>query len=330
MDIGVTPELYNPKLNKLGNVFIVTNELEKYCRLGVCRLPDYEPYYNVGFGVKASHEYDKVTDDVLKEIEGLSNIQYKFSIIIPNYNSEMWIEKCLNSVLEQTYTNYEIIFVDDISTDRSPQIAEELLLGHKVIKLKTKRFQGGARNEAIIQANGDYIIFLDSDDWLLDKRVLEIINKNLFGEDVGFLGITRYQHGEPTKTFIPEYKDRYEAFQSEWSGSCLKVVKRELAQAHLYDEGNLMEDRVHHYKMCYYMRSFINIPIATHAWNKDNLTSITTLREAKWKNTIHRHLANNLDFLSEINKNDTWYIDFMNKKIEKIKQHIKQGGDWQL
>ena len=104
----------------------------------------------------------------------------KFSIIIPNYNSEKYIEKCIKSILNQTYKNYEIIIIDDISTDNSVEIIKKILKKpHKLIINKTKRLSGGTRNVGIAEATGEYIIQIDSDDWFINNKVLEDINKYL-------------------------------------------------------------------------------------------------------------------------------------------------------
>ena len=74
----------------------------------------------------------------------------RFSIVIPNYNSEKWIEKLLKSIVEQTYTDYEVIVVDDMSTDKSVEIVENYVDKFKgeitLIQLDKKRWNGGARN----------------------------------------------------------------------------------------------------------------------------------------------------------------------------------------
>ena len=95
----------------------------------------------------------------------------RFSVIIPCYNNEKWLRKCLTSVLTQSFQDFEIIFVDDMSTDSCGQIAREMLRPcDTIITNKTKRLNGGSRNEAIAIAKGEYTICLDSDDWLLYDR----------------------------------------------------------------------------------------------------------------------------------------------------------------
>ncbi|MDR0606474.1 MAG: glycosyltransferase [Bacteroidales bacterium] len=96
------------------------------------------------------------------------------SIIIPNYNRAIYIESSIQSVINQTYTNWELIIVDDCSTDNSIDIIKECIKNDKRIKLYQMPQNNGLpavpRNFGIEKASGDFIAFLDSDDiWLSDK-----------------------------------------------------------------------------------------------------------------------------------------------------------------
>ena len=90
------------------------------------------------------------------------------SIIVPIYNSENYLEQCINSLLRQTYRNIEIILVDDGSTDRSGGICDIYEKKDARIKVVHKKNGGvsSARNVGIHIASGEYVIFVDSDDWL--------------------------------------------------------------------------------------------------------------------------------------------------------------------
>ena len=90
----------------------------------------------------------------------------KISVILPVYNVEKYLRKCLDSVINQTYKNLEIILVNDGSTDNSGKICEEYALNDKRIKVIHKENGGisSARNAAIDIAKGQYITFIDSDD----------------------------------------------------------------------------------------------------------------------------------------------------------------------
>lgn len=99
----------------------------------------------------------------------------KFSIIIPVYNVEKYIKRCIESVTNQTYKDYEIIVVNDGSTDKSMDIVKEF--DTKVINSKHVSVSE-ARNQGSQVAKGEYLIFLDSDDYW-ENKLLENINKSL-------------------------------------------------------------------------------------------------------------------------------------------------------
>ena len=95
----------------------------------------------------------------------------KVSVIIPVYNKEKYIKRCLESVLNQTYSNLEIVIIDDASTDNSMNIVNGIEDERiKIISLSENRGVSIARNKGIEIATGKYICFLDADDyWILDK-----------------------------------------------------------------------------------------------------------------------------------------------------------------
>ncbi len=110
----------------------------------------------------------------------------KFSIIIPCYNSEKYIEKCLRSIFNQTLNKkeYEVIIIDDGCTDNTIKIAQN----YPAIFLKTSRRKaGGARNKGIDNAKGEYLIFLDSDDELYSNDCLEKLFNFIKDEDLIYL-----------------------------------------------------------------------------------------------------------------------------------------------
>lgn len=117
------------------------------------------------------------------------------SIITPNFNCSRYIAETIESVLAQTYTNWEMIIVDDCSTDDSYQIATEYSKKDSRIKvLKNEKNSGAAfsRNSALDIANGEYIAFLDSDDlWLPEKLEKQI---KFMQENNYFFTYTNFEH----------------------------------------------------------------------------------------------------------------------------------------
>ena len=97
-----------------------------------------------------------------------------FTIIVPVYKVEKYLEECLNSVIEQDFKDYEIILIDDGSPDKSPMICDEYAKEYDNISVLHKQNEGlsAARNDGVLSARGKYIIFLDSDDKLADKYTL--------------------------------------------------------------------------------------------------------------------------------------------------------------
>ena len=101
----------------------------------------------------------------------------KVSVIVTTHNTERYLLKCMDSIFNQTLSDIEIIIADDASTDSTPQIATELAKTHEnvlFLPLSTSLGPGGARNKALQQASGEYISFIDSDDWM-DLNYLEVM-----------------------------------------------------------------------------------------------------------------------------------------------------------
>lgn len=100
------------------------------------------------------------------------------SVIVPVYNREKYIEECVQSVLEQSMQDFEILLVDDGSTDRSVDICQQLALKDSRIKLYTAKHEGvsAARNMALDHACGEYLFFLDSDDAIHPLTLESLVN----------------------------------------------------------------------------------------------------------------------------------------------------------
>lgn len=90
------------------------------------------------------------------------------SIIVPVYNAEIYLATCIESILQQTYTNLEILLIDDGSTDASARICDNYAVCDKRIKVFHKDNQGiaSARNIGLFHARGTYIAFCDDDDYM--------------------------------------------------------------------------------------------------------------------------------------------------------------------
>lgn len=115
----------------------------------------------------------------------------KFSIIVPVYNAAQYLDECIKSVLAQTYTDFELILVDDGSTDSSGTVCDAWGSADLRVRVIHKANSGAAaaRNEGVSCAEGEYIIFLDSDDLWLTDEVLNQVAKRLTETDTDVLSL---------------------------------------------------------------------------------------------------------------------------------------------
>lgn len=111
------------------------------------------------------------------------------SVIIPVYNRQQYLEECVSSVLWQTYKNYEIILIDDGSTDASPSICRKLAQENSCVRFLESSHMGvsAARNLGLQVAKGDYVFFVDSDD-IIHPDLFEALVKGLKESDAAMAG----------------------------------------------------------------------------------------------------------------------------------------------
>ena len=146
----------------------------------------------------------------------------RYTVIVPCYNeTEEDFRRCLDSIKNQTLKPYEVICVDDCSPSDVPQIAKEY--GFKYIRHKENLNNGGARNTGIREATGDYLVFVNGDDFILPET-LEEIDKVNKGQDLILIGFTAF--GTWNQTFIPTEKDVPFYTRLGWNGEPFHIVNR--------------------------------------------------------------------------------------------------------
>ena len=135
-----------------------------------------------------------------------------FSILIPFYNSEQYLARCLNSVLRQSYSNYEIILLNDGSNDNSREIAYEYKKESSKIRYyenSTNKGVAASRNKLVKLVKGDYFIFIDSDDYINQDLLLnlnEFLCKNKV-DILRFQGVFYGKNGEIIPKYVCDYFD---------------------------------------------------------------------------------------------------------------------------
>lgn len=127
----------------------------------------------------------------------------KISVIIPVYNVEKWLNKCVDSILSQSYENFEVILVNDGSTDKSGDICDKYLKEDNRVKVFDilNSGQSVARNIGLKEAKGDYILFIDSDDYISDKAIIEKFINILYSNNYDFIytSYCRFEDGNEEK-----------------------------------------------------------------------------------------------------------------------------------
>ena len=134
-----------------------------------------------------------------------------FSIVIPVYNVAGYVEKCLDSILAQTFEDYEVILVDDGSTDETPAIIDQYAKKDDRITVIQKKNEGVsiARNTGMEKATGKYFLFFDGDDFVEPyclQELHEIAEKNNI--DTIIYGYHRYANGEVWETNVPQFPNQ--------------------------------------------------------------------------------------------------------------------------
>ena len=149
----------------------------------------------------------------------------RFSIIIPNFNEGKYIRECLESVFNQTYKNYEVIVIDDGSTDNSLDIIKDF-----DVKLYHSNglHAGGARNLGLDNTSGEYVVFLDSDDYLAGNDVLDKLDNLINDEDIIFLNYTMSINGEMDVRHDIEGDLSEKIERTSYLGAPTKCFKRSL------------------------------------------------------------------------------------------------------
>lgn len=180
----------------------------------------------------------------------------KISVIVPVYNSKKELNRCIESISNQTYKNLEIICIDDGSTDGSGHILDALAQNDERIKVvhKTNKGESNARNIGLKMATGEYIAFCDCDDWI-DKEMYEVLAKIIETEKVDLAASSWYKESDDNTQLIQNnlpicediitrdkllkclyMRDSYRGFAYMWN----KLYKRELFEKQnnriLFDE----------------------------------------------------------------------------------------------
>ena len=269
---------------------------------------------------------------------------YKFAIIVPSYNNDhgdykgkTFLRNCIESILNQTYKDFELIIVDDMSTDTSVatiekyRSKEEYIDKIHLIQNRRKRYNGGSRNVGIDYAfdnlEFDYFCFLDSDDWWKDDKVLEYINNRLNNHEmltmacemIGTKGIMYTSKNKPMC-----YKDLYSINNNLWCTAWARVIRKD--KIVYFCEDTLMEDRVWTYRLADGLdfNKVISIDRVCYCWNRMNVTtSVSITRSKYWDASAYCHIGHQLQLLSQLKHEEM--IPIIERRIKKCIKDVDKG-----
>ena len=255
-----------------------------------------------------------ITAQIQKALEN-TNIKKsdapKVSIIIPVYNAEKFLSKCLFSVINQTEKDIEIIVINDGSTDDSQKILSLFSEKDKRITIieQEHNLQGAARNSGIKHARGEYIGFVDADDWV-DKDYFEklYIAAKKYNSDLALAINTRVGNGKTKnrlniteETFKTNLQDKIDTCLL-WKDACPtnKIYKKEFLIKYdiLYPEGVYCEDKLFSVKSVYYANGIVTVPNVHYYYFRNPNSTVKRYSKTKThKNDKEKARLNVLNFL---------------------------------
>jgi glycosyltransferase involved in cell wall biosynthesis len=250
-----------------------------------------------------------------------------FSIIIPVYNVENYIRYCVDSVLSQTFTNYECILVDDGSTDNSPIICDVYAAKHLHIKAIHGKNRGlsSARNVGIKESTGEYIVFLDSDDLFaandalknlyartegLKNEVIYNSNINLFDEKGSLY--CDYINKKVLKCDPKKFYREAEKDSRTLGAAVLFILKKNFLYEHdlFFREGILLEDMHWSPRVIAFADTITVNHSSFYAYRQGREGSITTVKSPKLIYDGILILYDMIDWITNKYKNEKYKILF--------------------
>lgn len=255
-----------------------------------------------------------------------------FSIIIPNYNNARYLDELFESIINQTFENYEIIFIDDVSEDDSLEKAKEWSEKFKqnftLIENQEKKWSGGSRNIGIDLAKGRYILFIDSDDKFASNNCLEHLVEKILTNNFPDLIRLSYWFCDGVDRYVDlSSQNTVEKIGDDCNVACwTKLIRTDKIVK--FPENTLMEDVVQHLKQMDVIETIATTNEGIIKWNKQNPKSVSTQREErtteldkKWCSSLYRYYADLLD----TNLKNKVLQENKEKRMNQVLENIKTG-----
>ena len=241
----------------------------------------------------------------------------KVSVIVPVFNTEKYLEKCLNSLINQTLQDIEIICINDGSTDKSADIIKKFTNKDSRFKLinQENKKQGAARNAGMKIAKGEYIGFVDSDDWVDLEYYEKLYNAaKKYNADMALATNIRTGHGKDKKRlniteekFVTTLQDKIDVCQ-QWKNECPtnKIYRHSMLKNNniTWPEGVYCEDKLFTIKAVYYANSIVTVPDINYYYYRNPNSTVNSKAQKHYKQLkLDKNIAKKsvLDFLKEKN-----------------------------
>jgi len=259
----------------------------------------------------------------------------KVSIVVPAYNTEKYITKCLKSLISQTLKEIEIVVVNDGSTDGTQEIVSFIASLDSRIKLiyQTHAMQGAARNRGMQASAGEYVGFVDSDDWVDEDYYEKLYNAAIkYDSDIALAANIRIGNGKTKKRlniqeekFVQSLQDKCD-ISNQAKNPCPtnKIYRKTLLTNNniVWPEGVYCEDKLFTIQAVYYANGIVAVPdIYYYYYRNPSSTVKKRIKTEVKKREIDKNNAKKavLDFLKQKN------VSLKNQDFSAIKKEIKLG-----
>ena len=262
------------------------------------------------------------------------------SILVPIYKVEKYIERCANSLFEQTYPNTEFVFVDDASPDKSIEILQQVIQRYpkwqnsvSIIHHNKNLGLAAARNTLIDNCKGEFLFHVDSDDWI-EPNAIELLMKRQLETDADIVSGMFYRHTINEKqeesiivTPSSQWKDKEETLKAMLKFGSVVATWNRLIRSSLYRDNNIRyaegidagEDLMITPRLVYYSRKVASCNSITYHYNQSNSNSYVNVFNHSWDMQLQliKACQMNVDFFS--NKEE-YLREAMNRQfVERLK-----------
>lgn len=243
---------------------------------------------------------------------------YRVSIIVPVYGVERYIERCSRSLFEQTYQNLEFVFVDDCSPDRSIEVLKKVVEAYperkdfvRIVKHERNRGAAASRNTGLTHSKGDFVFYVDSDDWIELDAVELLVNVQLLCDsDIVYGKYLIYENEHPRLLKANNYSDKkgfvLQMMQRTWDHFLAgRLIRRSLFVTNnlFCKEGlNVAEDRYIMTMLAYYAHRFDSVEQVVYNYERRNTEAVTNTKDAKRVLRNQRQELGNVLLLEEFFK----------------------------